>query len=194
MRELGKIFVVKQLTTSGYGPQTNGSLERSHIVLTGYIKHYADGFDDWDRLLPFAMFAYNTSVHEPSNISPFELVYGRVARIPSSFPTKDKLETYGSYLRDQIIRLNEIQKITAKNMIQAKEQSKLRYDKTAQPLNAVIDDRVMIFSDARKNKFDKRAVGICTIVGFTENHNVILEANDGTRFTKHADKVSVVHC
>ena len=112
--------------------------------------------------------------------------------MPSSFQTTDKLETYGSYLRDPIIWLNEI--IAAKNMIRAKEQSKLRYDKTARPLNAAIGDRVMIFKDARKNKFNKRAVGTCTIMGFTENHNVILEADDGTRFTKHADKLSVVHC
>ena len=81
MRKLGKIFGVKQLTTSGYRPQTNGSLERSHIVLTDYIIHYADGFDDLDRLLPFVMFVYNTSVHESTNFSPFELVYGRVARM-----------------------------------------------------------------------------------------------------------------
>ena len=113
--------------------------------------------------------------------------------MPSSFPTADKLETYGSYLQDLIIRLNEIQKIAAKNMIQAKEQSKLRY-KTARPINAAIGDRVMIFKNAHKNKFDKRAVGTCTIMGFTKNHNVILEADHGTRFTKHVDKLSVVHC
>ena len=109
MRKLRKIFGIKQLTTSGYRPQTNGSLDRSHIVLTDNIKHYADGFDDWDRLLPFAMFAYNTSVYESTNFTPFELVHGRVAQMPSSFPTTNELETYSSYIRGLIIRLNEIQ-------------------------------------------------------------------------------------
>ena len=56
MRKLEGLFNVKQLTTSGYRPQTNGSLERSHIVLTDYIKHCANDYDDWGRLLPFAMF------------------------------------------------------------------------------------------------------------------------------------------
>ena len=79
-------------------------------------------------------------------------------------------------------------------MFLAKEHSKLRYDKTARPLNAAIGDRVIVFKDSRKKKFDKRAVGTCTIVGFTENHNVILEAVNGTRFTKHAEKLLVVHC
>ena len=140
------------------------------------------------------MFAYNISVYKSTNFSPFDLVYERVARMSSSFPTADKLETYVSYLRDLIIWLNEIKKIAAKNMIRTKQQSKLRYDKAARPINVAIGDRVMIFKDARKNKFDKRAVGTCTIVGFTENHNVILEADDGTRFTKHANKLSVIHC
>ena len=103
MRKLEGLFNVKQLTTSGYRPQTNGSLERSHIVLTDYIKHYASDYDDWDRLLPFAMFAYNTSVHEATNFTPYELVFGRIARTPSSFPQGEELETYGSYLRDLIV-------------------------------------------------------------------------------------------
>ena len=79
-------------------------------------------------------------------------------------------------------------------MIQGKEHSKLRYDnKTARPLNVAIGDGVIVFKDVRKNKFDKRATGIYTIVGFTENHNVILEVDDGTRFTKHADKLLVTY-
>ena len=71
MKKLEGIFKVKQLTTSGYRPQTNGSLERSHIVPTDYIKHYATDYDDWDRLLWFAMFAYNTLVHEATNFTPY---------------------------------------------------------------------------------------------------------------------------
>ena len=70
MKKLENIFKVKQLTTSGYRPQTNGSFERTHIVLTDYIKHYTTNYEDWDRLLPFAMFAYNTSVHEALILHP----------------------------------------------------------------------------------------------------------------------------
>ena len=111
MKKLEGIFKVKQLTTSGYRPQTNGSLECSHIVLTDYIKHYATDYDDWDRLLPFAMFAYNTSVHEATNFTPYELVFGRVARTPSSFPQGEEIETYGTYLRDLIVRVTEIRRL-----------------------------------------------------------------------------------
>ena len=36
----------------------------------------------WDEWLDKAVFAYNTSVHESTRISPYELVFGRPARMP----------------------------------------------------------------------------------------------------------------
>ena len=63
------------------------------------------------------MFAYNTSVHEAANFTPTELVFGRIARVPSSFPQGDELETHGTYLCDLAVRLSEIQRIAARNMV-----------------------------------------------------------------------------
>ena len=40
MKHMERLLNVKQLTTSGYRPKTNGSLGRSYIVLTDYIKYY----------------------------------------------------------------------------------------------------------------------------------------------------------
>ena len=194
MKKLENIFKVKQLTTSGYQPQTNGSLERSHIVLTDYIKHYANNYDDWDQLLPFAMFAYNTSVHEATNFTPYELVFGRVARIPSSFLQGEETETYGVYLRDLIVRINEIQKLAAKSLIKAKLRSKEAYDKRARPLNAKLEDQVYVVKDTREGKFDSRAHGPYTILGFTAKGNATLETENGERFSKHVDKLLVTHC
>ena len=38
--------------------------------------------DDWDLWVDLAIYAYNTSVHESTGFSPYELVFGRVARTP----------------------------------------------------------------------------------------------------------------
>ena len=94
LREIANIFKIRQLTTSGYIPQTNGVLERSQIILTEYIKHYINKYDCWDRLLPYAEHSYNTGVHEATNFTPYEIVYGRLPRLPSKFPTEPKLSTY----------------------------------------------------------------------------------------------------
>ena len=46
LRNLASIFRLKHLTTSGYHPQTNGGLERSHQVLSDYLKHYMEQYED----------------------------------------------------------------------------------------------------------------------------------------------------
>ncbi|XP_076383726.1 uncharacterized protein LOC143260974 [Megalopta genalis] len=67
-------------TRSGRRATKNGSLERSHIVLTEYLKHYIESYEEWDLYLPFAMISYNTSVHEATNFTPHELIFGKTAR------------------------------------------------------------------------------------------------------------------
>ena len=180
MRRLEILFKVRHLTTAGYRPQTNGSLERSHIVLNNYIKHYANDNDAWGRLLPFAMFAYNTSVHEASNFTPYELVFGRIARLPNSFPQGDELETYGTYLRDLVVRLSEIQRIAACNMVKAKVRSKEAYDRKSRPLKGKVSDPVYAMKEVREGKFDSRAEDPFTIVGFTENNKSLENARTQT--------------
>ena len=172
MGRLERLFNVKQLTTFGYRLQTNGSLERSHIVLIDYIKYYANDYCDWDRLLPFAMFAYNTCVHEATNFTPYELAFVRIARMPSSFPQEDELETYGTYLRDLVVWLSEIQKIVARNLVKANARLKEAYDRKSRPMKGKVDTLVYAIKEVRKGKSDSRRGDPFTIVVFTDNNNV----------------------
>ena len=38
--------------------------------------------DDWDTILDKLSFAYNTSVHAVTEFSPFELMFGRIPKLP----------------------------------------------------------------------------------------------------------------
>ena len=42
----------------------------------------ADCSSDWDDTLDHAIFACNTSVHESTGLSPYEMIIGREARMP----------------------------------------------------------------------------------------------------------------
>lgn len=169
-------------------------LEESRIVLTNSIKHYVEDYDEWDRLLTYARCTYNTSVHVGTNFAPFELTYGWVARIPSSFPPDGQLEIYGSYFKNLIIKLEKIRTIASKNLIKAKEHSKDRYEEKLRPLNAKIGDRVIVRKDTRDEKFNKRTTRSHTIVGFTDINNEVLKTESGARFANHANKLVIVYC
>ena len=97
-----RIFKIKHLITSSYFPSTNVMLERNHAGLLDFIRAYAEQYDDWDKLAPFACFSFNTSTHSATGYSPFELVYGCVARLLTHIPSYEKMRTYNIYLQDLI--------------------------------------------------------------------------------------------
>ena len=39
--------------------------------------------DNWDGLIEGVLFAYHTSIHASTKVSPFEIMYGRKARLPN---------------------------------------------------------------------------------------------------------------
>ena len=48
---------------------------------------------DWDKLLPYVLFAYRQALQESTGFSPFELLYGRDVR-GSLDVVKEELETH----------------------------------------------------------------------------------------------------
>ena len=79
LRELG----IKQLKSSAYHPQSQGTLERYHQTLNNMIRAYCEDFpEDWDKGIPFLLFATRDSPNESTGFIPFELVYGHEVRGP----------------------------------------------------------------------------------------------------------------
>lgn len=191
--ELAKIFKIQHITSSGYRPQTQGSLERSHIVLTEYLKQAMKDFEDWDKLIPFAMFSYNTSTHESTNFTPYEMVFGRQARAPSSFPTEEGLETYTDYVVELVNRLNEIQNLGAKNLIKAKLREKQYYDRDINSVSFQPGDLILVLREPKRHKFESQYVGPFEVIELTERGDIIFRDNDGVRFIKHPNKVKLFH-
>jgi transposase InsO family protein len=59
LRHFLQEFDVKQIRTSPYHPQTNGSCERFHRTMKSMIRALTDKFEDaWDECLPWILFAY----------------------------------------------------------------------------------------------------------------------------------------
>ena len=73
MKQLAKIYKIKQIKTTAFHPQSNGSLERSHHLLIEYLKQYVSEDKEWDEWLELATYSYNTSVHEGTQHTPYEL-------------------------------------------------------------------------------------------------------------------------
>lgn len=65
-------------TSTAYHPQTNGLTERFNRTLGDMLAMYvASDHSNWDLVLPFVTFAYNTATQTTTGFSPFFLLYGR---------------------------------------------------------------------------------------------------------------------
>ena len=82
------------------------------------------------------MFSYNTSVHEATKCTPYELVFGKLASEPSSEPLSqnEKLQTHDDYLINFVTQMHEMRTQARENLITAKETSKMYHDRKINPL------------------------------------------------------------
>jgi exodeoxyribonuclease III len=79
---LAKMGITK-LDTSGYQPQANGCVERFHRYLNATLTMFVNSHkNDWADYIDSVLYAYRTSVCTSTGYSPFQLMFGRKARMP----------------------------------------------------------------------------------------------------------------
>lgn len=138
-KQIAKKFRIKKVFTTVARPQSNASLEKSHGSLHAFLRQYIDKNNEWDDYIEFASLCYNTSVHESTGFTPYELVFGFEAREPSVKPTVKDI-TYGDYYEKLIKRLKSIQEKARENLIKTKERTKFYYDRNLNPNELKIGD------------------------------------------------------
>ena len=86
IQKIAKKLIIKRIKTTALHPQSNGSLELSHYALREFLKQYPEKDCEWDQCIEIITFNYNTCVQEGTKHTPFEVVFGRLARTPSCDP------------------------------------------------------------------------------------------------------------
>ncbi|KAK5832625.1 hypothetical protein PVK06_016427 [Gossypium arboreum] len=82
MKEVCKQFQIKHHNSSPYHPKMNGAVEAANKNIKKIIGKMTETYKDWHEKLPFALYAYHTSVRTSTGVTPFSLVYGIEAVLP----------------------------------------------------------------------------------------------------------------
>lgn len=105
-----------------------------HFFLKNYLRAFTNhNQDDWDEWLRHAAFAYNTTPHSATKISPYELLFGRKPILPAGMSrTPEALYNYDNYLADLKHKLQNANKVAQDNLRLAKIRSKKYYDRNTE--------------------------------------------------------------
>lgn len=182
MKILARKYKIKQVRTTAFYPQSNGSVERSHHVVTEYLKQIVEDKDEWDDYLDMAMLCYNTSTHEGTRFTPCELVLGKPARTPSADPPLDDdlSPTYLDYYIQLIGRINRVTELAKQNLTNAKLRSKLYYDRRINPQELLIGESVYLLKEPT-SKLGDQYTGPHIVLEILNNNNIKIQIGNKTK-------------
>lgn len=148
-QDIYRVLNSKKVRTTAYHPQTDGLTEKFNHTLATMLTHYVNEYeDDWDDYINYVLFAYRISVHHSTKYSPFFLLYGRQARLPSTLDqierTEDTTADIDDYARNLLRKLNMAFGDVQDNNLLAKQRQKKQYDKPRIKESIKVGDRVYL--------------------------------------------------
>lgn len=137
--------------------------------------------DEWHKLLKFAMFAYNNSVHTTTGYTPHELAHGFSIQIPTHLHKNKPIYNYDSLadrVRNQIADTLEIAR---EHLHNRKLINKKNYDKNSRALDIEIGDLILLKTQTKNEKFQFIYEGPYKV---TQTHSEYIEIVKNNRPTK----------
>ncbi len=156
MREVCQLTGMHKISTTAYHPQADGLVENFNRTLRAMLAKYLGRFGaNWDEHLPRLLFAYRTKPHESIGESPFFLLYGRDARIPSDADLVPKRSPYQvdtvDYKSELAMGLADAWETTRVQIRKALKWQKSCYDRHTRKKDFVVGDRVMVFMPHKRS-------------------------------------------
>ena len=150
MLDICDIMGMKKVNTTAYHPQTDGLVENFNRTLRAMIAKHAKKFGcEWDVYLPQLLFAYRTKPHESTGESPFYLLYGRDAKLPTETaftrPWSPYLVDIEDYRTELTVGLTESWKQAKQNVCKAQTKQKKYYDHRSKEIDFKVGERVMVY-------------------------------------------------
>jgi hypothetical protein len=183
-----ELMNVSHTRTSPAHLQCNSQVEVFNKTVKKYLASFMDDTAlNWENFLPALALSYNTSYHSTIATTPFELLFGKKARLPS-FPNEDiqKVHYGETSAAEQFNLLQKLRKIAHDNATTKGQKTKEQYDKKAMPHSFKIGDKVLISNDFDTTKKPK-------LVPNWKGPGEIFDINDTNAKIKFKNKIKVLN-
>ena len=188
MENLQYLIGYNHIFSTPYHPQTNGIAERFNATFVTQISKLQNAqHNNWDEYLQAVVFAYNTGVHKSTKFSPYELLFGRPARLP--IYTKSKEFTFlkpNDYFEQLKKTLRIFHQASRENILVQQQANQTYYNKNRSNPQLKIGDKVLTRIFTSTGKLDPKFSAVPKII--VEVHHpmyVVEDESTGIRSPIH---------
>ncbi|GFV42694.1 transposon Ty3-I Gag-Pol polyprotein [Trichonephila clavipes] len=133
--------------TTAYHPQTNGLTERFNKTLADMLSMYVDVEQkNWDEILPFVTFAYNTAKQETTGFTPFYLLHGREETTLDTMLPFCPNDFDDNNITKIAARAEESRQLARVHTLRAQDKDRRRYDSKHQMVSYAPGDLVLVYT------------------------------------------------
>ena len=202
--ELYRVLGIKQLRSSGYRPQTSGTVEVWHRTLNAMLaKVVSDHQRDWCLYVDYVVFSYNATSHSATAYSPFFVMTGRQPRwnVDLIFDqVRDEDCDLPNFVADTLERLEYAHRLVRENLQRAADKAAEWYDKRAKPQVFNIGDKVRVYCPRRYVGRSVKWQNFYSTVGTVDRRlndaTYVVLVTKGSRTERkifHVDKLKLYH-
>eukprot|EP00253_Pinus_taeda_P019401 PITA_19401 len=140
--------------STAYHPQTDRQTERVNQLVEDMLRAYVMQQPMlWEEYLHLVEFAYNNGYHTSTQMSPFEILYGRKCRTPSSWGGPEDRLSLGP---DMLKEMEDMVKRVCANLKAAQDRQKNFADRKRRFKEYQVGDHVYIRIQAKKSTLQWR--------------------------------------
>ncbi|GFU19761.1 retrovirus-related Pol polyprotein from transposon 412 [Trichonephila clavipes] len=174
-------FGIKVTRSSVSHPQSN-AVERVHRTIKRVIKALCvESGEDWEGVLPLALFSLRTVAHESTGFSPTELVMGKNLRTPQTLVDEEWMEEGNTsqsvveYILQLNNRLKRCQDIAITRMKECQLKRKTWYDRDVVERKFVEGDLVMVLVTSKQSKLEVNWIGPGKVLSRISDTNYVID-------------------
>lgn len=197
--ELLRLAGVSKSHTTAYHPMGNGGTERFNRTLGSMLRSLPlREKNKWPEQIQTLTFAYNATVHETTGFAPFQLMFGRVPRLPVDVIFKQVLcdpvtTDYKTYAKTLMSHLYEAARIAQTHAVEEQDKQAEGYNRKVKGTHLNIGDRVLLANKGERGKkklSDKWNATVYTIVDRNlQTHTYKLEDKEGNKKVVHRNLI-----
>lgn len=190
--EICKLLNIDKKHSTAVHHESISSLERNHRVMNSYFRTMQENKrSDWDQWIHYYAFSYNVTPHSVHNFTPFELIYGKLPRLPLLGHTPDapvyNIDDYKNELVSKLLHAHEIAKTRLEDF-KTRQNSKINENRVK--TNFKVGSSVKLRCETT-SKWQPPYKGPFKVIE-TNGVNTTIE-KDGKRQIVHNNRLQVFH-